>query len=91
MSGGLPNMGIYRSMSRSLVYAPIKRQGLGINKLYTTHGLIDVRKLLNNIWRGAETWKFLQTSMEYNKIEMGIRGSIFKLDYNIFGHLCEDT
>ena len=29
--------------------------------------------------------------MEYAKIEIGTRGSIFKLDCNVFVHLCEDT
>jgi hypothetical protein len=29
--------------------------------------------------------------LEFAKLEAGVRGSLFALDYNIYGHLCEDT
>ena len=35
--GGRPNMGIYRKVKNFLVYARVKNQGLGINKLYTNN------------------------------------------------------
>ena len=91
LSEGLPKMGICRSMARSLVHAPTKFQGLGIYNLYTTQGLIHVKELLNHIWRKTETGKLLRTTMEFAKLEAGIRGSLFALDYELHGHLCEDT
>ena len=91
ISGGLSNMGICRAMARSLVYGPLKNQGLGINKLFTTQGILHVRELINHIWRKTETGKLLQTSIEYAKLEVGTRGSLFKLNYDLFGHLCEET
>jgi hypothetical protein len=91
LSGGLPQIGICQSMARALVYAPTKYQGLGINKLYTTQGLGRVRALINHIWRDTDTGKLLRTSLEFAKLEAGVRGSLFALDYNIYGHLCEDT
>lgn len=48
---GLSNMGIYRAMARSLVYAPIKYQGIGIHKLYTAQGLVHIRVVLDHIGR----------------------------------------
>ena len=35
--GGRPNMGIYRTVKKFLVYARVTNQGLGINKLYTNN------------------------------------------------------
>ena len=63
ISGVLSNMGICRSMARSLVYGPTKNQGLGINKLFTTQGILHVREMTNHIWRKTETGKLLQTSI----------------------------
>ena len=91
LSGGLSQIGICQSMARALVYAPTKYQGLGINKLYTTQGLGHVRALINHIWRDTDTGKLLRTSLEFAKLEAGVRGSLFALDYNTYGHLCEDT
>ena len=51
LSGGLPNMGIGRNMAISLVYAPLKTQGLNLNTLYTTQGLVQIRALLTNLWQ----------------------------------------
>ena len=50
ISGGLSNMGICKAMARSLVYGPVKNQGLGINKLFTTHGILHVKELINHMW-----------------------------------------
>ena len=64
LSGGLPNMGIFWNMARSLVYAPLKNQGLGINELDTTQERVHVKEVLNHIWRGAEADTLLKTSIE---------------------------
>ena len=47
--------------------------------------------MTNHIWRITETEKLLQTSIEYAKLEVGIRGSLFKLNFELFVHLCEET
>ena len=91
LSGGLPKMGITRSMARSLVYAPLKYHGVGVNRLYTTQGLSHVTAFLNHIWKGTETGKLLRISLEYTKLELGIRGSLFTKDYDLYSHLCEDS
>jgi len=72
LTGGLPKIGVSRSMARSLVYAPIKYQGLAIGNLYITQGLVQVKALLDHIWQGTTTGKLLRTSIEYVKIELGL-------------------
>ena len=91
LTGGLPKIGCCKSMPRSLVYAPLKYQGLDIHNLYTTQGLSHIKGLLNHIWQGTTTGKLLQTSLEYAKIEVGLGGSYFNNDYEVYGHLGEDT
>ena len=91
LTGGLPNIGVSRSMARSLVYAPLKYQGLDIHNLYTTQGLGHIMGLMNHIWQGSPTGNLLRTSLEYAKVELGIRGSYFNKNYDIYGHLGEDT
>ena len=91
LTGGLPKMGVSRSMARDLVYAPLKYQGLSINNLYTTQGLEHIMAILDHMWRNTETGKLMRISMEVMKIELGIRGSLFQQDYEVLGHLCEDT
>ena len=89
LSRDLPNMGICRNIARSLVYTPVKHQGVGINKSYTTQGLIYVMEMTNHIWRRIETCKLIFTSIEYTKLEIGLKRSLFKQYYNEFGFLCE--
>ena len=91
LMGGLPRIGICRTMARSLVYAPIKYQGLGIQNLYITQGVQHVKAILNHIWQRTTTGSLILMSMEYVKMEVGIRGSIFSKDYEIYGHLAEES
>ena len=78
LSGDLPNMGIYRHIARSLLYTPVKYQGLGINKLYTTQGLMYVMEMTNHIWRRIKTGKLICTSIEYAKLKNSLKRSLFK-------------
>ena len=91
LMGGLPKLGVTKSMAHALVYAPLKYQGLELHNLYTTLGLSHITGLLNHIWQRTATGKLLLTSLEYAKIELGIRGSYFNKDYSVYGHLGEDT
>ena len=73
LSGGLPSMGINRPMTRSLIYTPLKYQGLIINEFYTTQDLVYLTTIINYIWKGTEIGKLLRISLGYIKIELGIR------------------
>ena len=91
LMGTLPRMGVCRTMARALVYTPIKYQGLGVDELYITQGLQHVKALLDHIWRESTTGKLLIISLEYLKLEVGIQGSILTEDYELYGHLAEES
>ena len=84
-------MGTCWPMARTLAYGPTKNKEIGINKLYTTQGLVHIKEMPNYMWWKTDTGKLLHTSIEYTKIEAGIRGSLFLHDYNNYHHLYEDT
>lgn len=83
LSGVLSDMGICRTMARTLMYAPLKHHGICINKLYTSHGLVHVNEGMSHVCIRTETGYILRTSMDHVKLGLGIRGSLFKHDYNI--------
>ena len=91
LMGGLPNIGVCKSIPRSLVYAPLKYQGLDIHNLYTTQRLSYIKGLLNHIWQGTTIGKLLKISLEYAMIEVGLGGLYFNDDYKVYVHLGEDT
>ena len=91
LHGGLSKMGVCKNMPRDLVYGPLKYQGLGIPNLYTTQGLSHIVTVLTHCWRGTETGKLIQTSVEIAKVEAGLHGSLWEHDYNIYSHLIEDS
>lgn len=74
LNADLPKMGTCRTMVRSIVYTPLKHRGVGIKKLYTTHGLVYVRTVIDHIWRQTESGNLFCTSMEHLKLEAGIIG-----------------
>ena len=63
LQGGLPRIGICRSMARDLVYTPIKYQGLGVNNLYISQGLSHVKAMMNHVWQKTTTEKLLISTM----------------------------
>ena len=91
LQGGLPRIGVCRTMARALVYTPLKYQGLDIKDLYISQGLQHIKALLNHIWRRTTTGTLLRTTMEHLKIEVGLTGSILSNDYQLYGELAEES
>ena len=91
LQGGLSKAGICRQMARALVHGPKQYKGLNLHNLYTTQGLVQIQAILNHYWRGSDTGTLIKTSMEYIKMEVGMTGSLFQSDFNLFGHLAEDS
>ena len=91
LGGGLPKIGVCRTIARELVYTPTKFQGLGIKDLYISQGLSHVKILLDHIWQRTTTGKLLCATIEYLKIEVGLRGSILRQSFDTFGHLAEKS
>ena len=91
LEGGLSRAGICRNMARALVHGPKKYKGLDLHDLYTTQGLLQIQAILNHCWRGSDTGILLSVSIEYTKLEIGLPGSLFNSDYNLYGHLAEES
>ena len=91
LSGGLPRIGVCRTLARALVYAPTKYQGLGVHELYISQRLSHIKNLLDHIWQRTTTGKLLTSTMEYLKIEAGVRGSILLRNYETYGALVEES
>ena len=91
LDGGLAKAGICRNMARALVHGPKQYKGLNLHDLYTTQGLLQIQAILNHCWKGSDTGILLKTSIEYTKLEIGMPGNLFATDYNLFGHLAEDS
>ena len=91
LSGGLPRIGVCKKMARALVYLPTKFQGLGVHDLYISQGLSHIKVLLDSIWQRTTTGRLLTTTIEYLKIEVGLRGSILLHCCDTFGHLAENS
>ena len=91
LKGALPKVGACRYLPRKLVYGTIKNQGMGIHNLFTTQGIVQIQTLLDHIWRNTETGKLIRTSMECAKMELGMNGSLFECNFDMYGFLCEET
>ena len=91
LEGGLTRAGICRNMARALVHGPKLYKGLDLHNLYTTQGLVQIQAILNHCWQGTDTGLLLQTYMEFIKIEIGMPGPLFQLDYKMYGQLAEDS
>ena len=59
--------------------------------MYVTQGLQHVKSLLNHIWRKTTTGKLLVVSMGYLRLKIGINGPLLMNDYDIYGHLAEES
>ena len=53
-------------------------------------GIHQIQALIDNVWKKSITGDLLRVSMESLKLELGIQGSLFKCDYNIYSHLSTD-
>ena len=87
LQSGLPRAGICRNIPRALLYGRKEHQGLGLNNLHTTMGITQVQVLLDNVWENTVTGDLIRVSMESLKLELGIKGSIFSHDFDMYGHL----
>ena len=77
-------------MPRVVLYGEVGHHYLGLYNLYTTTCLLKIQTVLDNKWKDSITNKLICISMESFNIELGIQGSIFKLDYETLRHLGTD-
>ena len=88
---GLPKAGICRHTPRALIYGDKEHQGLGLHNLYTTMGINRIQAFMDHIWHKTVTGDLMRISLESLKLELGIEGSLFECDYELYGHLATDS
>ena len=53
-------------------------------------GINQIQELLDNVWKKTITGDLIRVSLESLKLELGIQGSLFKCDYETYGHLATE-
>ena len=76
----LPKSGINRYINRTVLYAPKMYQGLGIKNPFILQGCKHVNDLCEHLYTDSITGKFMNTALEYLRLELGHNGPIFSLD-----------
>ena len=73
--------------SLSNPYGDVKAQGLGLKSLYLSQGIQHVTELLDHIWKETTMGTFIQISLEYIQLELGINNHILQSHYPTFSAL----
>ena len=78
----LPKSGINRHIRREVLYALPSSQGLGLKNLYINQGVQHVNEIIEHCWKNNMTGHFIQTSLEYMRLELGMDIPILESNYN---------
>ena len=73
----LPRAGFVRTFPRSVVYAPVAFQGLGITNLWDFQYSRHVQDIVDQTWRNTPTGKLLSINLEAAKLEAGVYWYLF--------------
>ena len=83
-------MGIQCFLPRSVVYAPIRYQGLGLPNLYVETGIAHIHFLLQETHSKTHTGTLITISLEATKVEIGVGGPLLTKPYQRYGDLAMD-
>ena len=79
----LPRAGFARTFPRSVVYAPIAFQGLGVQNLWDFQFSRHIQDIVDQTWRDTPTGKLLRLNLEAAKLEAGVYGHLFDNSLNV--------
>lgn len=80
--GGLPACGICQYFPRSVTYAPIMFQGIGLHNIYVTMGIFCIEIIIQEGPSNSITGDLIRTTIEAAKLEIGLGTSLFQMDYS---------
>jgi hypothetical protein len=83
----LPQMGVVRTLSHTLVHAPSKFLGLQIPNLFHSQGVAHIDRLLRFFKSHQLTGELLRHSAQALRLEVGCNGSLLELPFSTFGVL----
>ena len=78
----LPRAGINRHFPRDVLYGKVEKQGIGLKNLYLSQGIAHIVDIINHTWHGSLTGTLISQSLEQLRLETGINGNLFAMDYN---------
>ena len=83
LNSTLPRAGFVRTFPRSVVYAPVAFQGLGVTNLWDFQFCRHIQDILDQTWRNTPTGHLLQANLEAAKLEAGVYWYLFDNPINI--------
>ena len=87
----LPKAGICRSFPRAVVYAPIKRQGVGVPHPYGLQMTKHLDMLMRHMVNHTKTCSFLLSALESHQLETGTSYGLFQQEFCNTAILTTDT
>ena len=84
---GLSASGIVNTMDRTICYAPVKYQGLGLQDPYVKQGIEHVKMIMQQMDTPSISGKLLKFTIEGIKVECGLTGSLFSHNFHRYGCL----
>ena len=91
LQAGLKQSGLPSNLPRELVNGPKSMQGLGSTDLYFVQGEKHLQVLLDHGHEDSITGNHLRAGIEAHKLELGVGGSLFTKDFEIFRDYATDT
>ena len=91
LQAGLKQSGLPSNLPRELVNGPKSMQGLGSPDLYFVQGEKHLQVLLDHGHEDSITGNHLRAGIEAHKLELGVGGSLFTKDFEIFRRYATDT
>ena len=73
----LPRAGFVRTFPRSVVYAPVTFQGLGVTNLWDFQYCRHIQDILDQTWRNTPAGKLILLNLEAAKLEAGTFWHLF--------------
>ena len=84
----LPKSGLNRNFPRDVLYGPVENQGLGLHNIFLTQGISHICDLVSHSWhKDSLTGDLITNCLEQLRMELGVRGNIFSLDYKEYKHV----
>ena len=85
---GLPQTGVYQNIPRSLVYGPVRYQGLGLVSMWAQQGMEDIWQMVKyGKARSHLSGFLLRQSMESMKMELGSNGPMMRHSSTTWAHI----
>jgi Reverse transcriptase (RNA-dependent DNA polymerase) len=88
---GLPAIGVCRNFPRSMVFAPTKYMGLGLQHLYTIQEIERLKDMIQHTFRSTTTGQLYRTSLELLYIELGLTQDLDSISFSTMSGITTDS